>query len=797
MRLLPSTIYCSLIILTCALGFGESTLVAPTNYHQTFYVTPNGTTTADGLTEQNGVTLQRALYLARGEINEGPIRILITKGIHRSGNKGVSEHLDQFLASADFSEDNTLPRYPGDTQQIATTPPNILAIEGEGNDPSKVVVSGSEILTGPWIAEGDVFYTTWEHNFGELDLANSSEWFEDIGTERVKRFNRRELIFVDGARLRQVFTQQDLVVGTFYVDEGADRLYVYPPPNTDLSQALVESGFYKYLLDIRRKNNLIIRGITFRHAAGWYSDGGNTSGACIYLGGWGPYEPSNLLVEDVIVEWNGASGLHGYGREFTYRNIIHRHNGMMGLGLSGNQGLIVDCENYGNNWKGAESQYFQDVVSGVKAGNLYNTEFLRFNSSYNYGKGLWLDVYCRDIEIRDSTLSYNQHGEGIFFEIFQGNGLVENSTIEYNGSFGVLGVQAESVTLRNNVIRGNAVAQINASTGTPREATVTDKPTNTTYSATELRTRNWIVEDNEFAIEHERQSFWFTGGSETWDGFRNSLQASGNTYYGFSTAAFLKNETSGARGSLDQWHHWEPEAQLLDRSAGLPAPSSSTNAALYQIWQDNSGDGDAGRHARALGMVDTVDNRPSAQFPLPQFATISNFSNNYIQRLRAYVTIPEDGIYHFWITGNAETALQINTSGQKSPLTTIASVVEPADHPSEYQVYEYDHSSSQTAGIPLVAGQVIYLEALANQGSTRTDLGGSVPHISVSWSRPPGSSTITYHHAREVIPAQYLSYTGLDTPVSAEPTSGVVREYFNGFDFSSPNAPIHDLLRVC
>jgi len=323
-------------MLIWAHGSAQSTVVEPSAYYATIYVTPDGTPDADGLTREEGVTLQRGLELARSALFHGPAKVVVTAGVHRQGRDD-----GDFFAQIDFWERNIEARFPGDPGELAPSQPHVLTIEGEGV-PEDVVIAGSKILPGPWTPDGDAFFTPWEEAYGTLDLANISPWFAALSGDDIARFNRREIIFVNGIRLRQVFHQNDLRSGTFFADEVSSRLYVQPVAGTVMADALVESGHYKFLLDIRRKNNLIVRGLTFRHAAGWFSNGGAASGAAIYIGGFSEFTPSNTLIENVVVEWNCAAGLAGFYRDFTFRNVTNRHNGMIGFNSVLKKSLIEE-----------------------------------------------------------------------------------------------------------------------------------------------------------------------------------------------------------------------------------------------------------------------------------------------------------------------------------------------------------------------------------------------------------------------------------------------------------------------
>lgn len=161
--------------------------------------------------------------------------------------------------------------------------------------------------------------------------------------------------------------------------------------------------------------------------------------------------------------------------------------------------------------------------------------------------------------------------------------------------------------------------------------------------------------------------------------------------------------------------------------------------------------------------------------------------------MRAWVIIPESGTYQFFLTANAESELRFNTSGPDNALSVIASVPYPIDYPSEVRPYDFDqHPSQHSAPMQFTKGDVIYLDALANHRSPRTDLGGQRPHLSIAWSRP-SVATEGYRHAREVIPAAYLNTFGLADANPANPPVGLLREFFDNLTYTGGNPPIADL----
>ncbi len=74
-----------------------------------------------------------------------------------------------------------------------------------------------------------------------------------------------------------------MLEGTFYVDESANLLYVWPPSGTDMSTATVEAGTESTLFTINNKSEIRGAGyhISIRQHLSWFGRGRS---------GWGRYE---------------------------------------------------------------------------------------------------------------------------------------------------------------------------------------------------------------------------------------------------------------------------------------------------------------------------------------------------------------------------------------------------------------------------------------------------------------------------------------------------------------------------
>jgi hypothetical protein len=106
---------------------------------------------------------------------------------------------------------------------------------------------------------------------------------------------------------------------------------------------------------------------------------------------------------------------------------------------------------------------------------------------------------------------------------------------------------------------------------------------------------------------------------------------------------------------------------------------------------------------------------------------VNSGTNNYGQRLRAFVVPPTNGSYTFWIASDDTSLLCLSTNEDPANETPIAAV-------SSWTVWHNfsTESDQQSAPIYLQGGQRYYLEALMQQGT-----GGD--NLTVQWQLPDGT----------------------------------------------------------
>ena len=333
-------------------------------------------------------------------------------------------------------------------------------------------------------------------------------------------YRRGDLLVINGNPLRQVEAAADLAPGTFWLPEppaaasaaasrsvnrrhasattaavptpssasAAGTVVVQPPLDTDLAGAVIQAGRRDHGLAILNRCNVVVRGLTFQHAANPEGKGGaDATTAGLLLAGC-----SNVLVEDVLSQWNDGVGLVIYGRSaappwtanVTLRRVRLLHNGGSGLYASCLQNLLVeDGETSFNNFRGEWAGWIDPLgQGGAKLLSLHGSTWRRHRSEGNACRGLWWTGDCSDLLVEDAVLR-NNLVSGLFVEnspgpvcvrrcVIAGNRMPPGLRDEAACPAAVSIAATPDVTLESNIVAGNAMPQLNLwnaaeSTGVP------------------------------------------------------------------------------------------------------------------------------------------------------------------------------------------------------------------------------------------------------------------------------------------------------------------------------------------
>ena len=269
-----------------------------------------------------------------------------------------------------------------------------------------VVISGADVFAG-WERDG----AGWRYAGGTYGVKDS---FLTYSTDFTFR---REQVMCDGAQLTQVSTREELAPGTFWVDAETRALAIRLPHDDDPAGHVIEASMRYPLCGSPdgKLTDLHIRGLIFRYSCNRAQ--------------WGAMRiDARWLVEDCTVEWSIGTGIGAQGENWILRRVRALHNGQIGLGGSGVEGLIEDCEFSDNNWKGFSAGW---EAGGFKICNAWGVKVLNSVALRNRGPGMWFDIDNRACEVRQCRCQDNT-ASGIFIEI-SGDFLVTDNLCTGNG----------------------------------------------------------------------------------------------------------------------------------------------------------------------------------------------------------------------------------------------------------------------------------------------------------------------------------------------------------------------------
>jgi hypothetical protein len=223
-----------------------------------------------------------------------------------------------------------------------------------------VFVSGAVQYTGwaPYAHNPNIYFTVWPNKWGLCAPDDGPHPFEPDIVER------REMIVVNGTPLTQVLTLSQMVYpGTFWVDETAGLVYVWPPSGTNMTTADVEVATNPNPLSIQSPNSqtlngIVIRGLTFEYGNPCRQDGAvNAAG-----------QTTNVIFDSDTFQWNNGHGLmlSGPVTNVTVVNSVANHNGAAGFDTFRAKNVLWQnvLASY-NNWRGAQGAYYTWNTAGM------------------------------------------------------------------------------------------------------------------------------------------------------------------------------------------------------------------------------------------------------------------------------------------------------------------------------------------------------------------------------------------------------------------------------------------------
>ena len=388
-----------------------------------------------------------------------------------------------------------------------------------------VTVSGADVWTG-WQAYGGnpaMFTHAWPYQWGLCaQLPGPTE-------QNIVR--RREIIFVNGFKLTQVLSSNDMNVGTFFVDESHKTVYIWPPSGTNMGTATIEVSTRPTLFLLQALQNWVIRGITFQ-----YGNGCRQIQPAFSVG----QGASNILIDNDKFLWNNAAGLSTGVSHVTVRNSQANHNGESGmLAQTVKYGQWTSNEGSYNNWRGAQGAYYAWQAAGGKFMGMHDTTFNAFSARFNLGKGIHLDTDNVNATV-DTLLSFGNLRSGVQIEDTQGpvtitNSHICNSNVQAGQRFdgGVNLVNASNVILTGNTLYNNGTAQIILD-GARGGYSIKNWETG---ASLQVRNQNFSANTNTIEATGSQQVFQDGFLTTDWPLFATTLNSNYNTWWHASNSA--------------------------------------------------------------------------------------------------------------------------------------------------------------------------------------------------------------------------------------------------------------------
>ena len=442
-----------------------------------------------------------------------------------------------------------------------------LPITFEAATNGTVIVSGATVYTG-WAeySENKSIYTTgWTNNWGTCPQLTSCPFQQEITM-------RQELVAVNGTVLTQVLSFIQMQQGTFYVDESANLLYVWPATGTDMATATVEAGTSSSIFSINGKSQIVVRGLTFQ-----YANTCHASAAVMVQGA-----SKNILFDTDTFQWNNGQGLSISDpvTYFTVENSTSLHNGDSGFQEATTKyGLWQSDTTSYNNWRGAQGGYYVCNTSGLHAWEVHDDTISGFTSSFNQAYGIHWDT--DNVSISGSgIISSGNLRSGIFIEKDQGPITLNDSYICNQTSTQVVGGlvlrNSEGVSFTNGVIMNNLPAEI-IMIGVKGGIEVTDWVTNKTSN---LITQNFTNTGNTIQGNNSSQLL-FTDSylvDSDWTTFQDTLVSKNNTWWNPDNSATEFLLPTPKAGSSENFSTWKSDTSQ-DSSSTFKQPSGNPSSA--------------------------------------------------------------------------------------------------------------------------------------------------------------------------------------------------------------------------
>lgn len=457
-------------------------------------------------------TTDRTLYVATtgNDGNAGTIgspKLTVQAAVTQAMTNNIANLSTTVFVNAGMYRESVTMAYTG----TETVKPIIIEAVTAGT----AIVSGSDIYTGWSNIGGGIFTHAWTNNYGLA--AYPSGWAGNVTLPDIVR--RREMVFVDGTHLTQVETLGAVTIGTFFVDEAADLLYLFPPAGTVMGTAVVEVALRPSPFLAEGKRFVTLKGMTFQHGNAALQGAAVTFNNCL-----------DIFIEDSAFDWNNWMGITFSGAtRVSVKGGHANHNGATGSGgFQIKSSTFEELETSYNNWRGGSSLETSEwAIAGLKHLLVHNTTYTRLRAVENQSWGFWIDTDADTVTIEESDFSRNLL-DGMFLEALQGPIILRGNRFLNNTRDGFLIGNVARGSLLKNVFSGNGGTQIRLG-GSGGTRAVQNYETLVTYN---VWSENWIWKRNLIAGSGAARLFTttLTSPPEPWAAFQSTFLSDYNIW---------------------------------------------------------------------------------------------------------------------------------------------------------------------------------------------------------------------------------------------------------------------------
>ena len=315
---------------------------------------------------------------------------------------------------------------------------------------SDVKIKGSDLIAGWVIHSGSI----WKKKGWGI---NSQQVFvDDLPLQQIGKTCPFHSRFYGGRALLPSAGEglADMKPGTFWYDQTATTLYVWPSDSSNPNKHQVEASVRNWII-VSSSNFIELHDLKFYHSN--LTSQGLTMGIVNIFG-------KSWTVSNCTFTYGDFCGIHVTGEDHRIINSTFNNNGILGISINGSDAahdwkpydrppqniLLDDNETSYNNYR-LFNKYWSG--GGLKAiPSIKGITVLKHKASHNNGAGIWFDGLCKNITI-DRCIVTDNTGNGIFYEISDQASITSNLVIR--NLHGIYISASDDVAVLNNTVVNN------------------------------------------------------------------------------------------------------------------------------------------------------------------------------------------------------------------------------------------------------------------------------------------------------------------------------------------------------